>query len=117
MRFYLDEDISRKIAEIGRARGLDIISSIEAGMNGKGDEEQLKFASFEGRCFGTCNGGDFMRPNLRFIESGVPHRGILVLTPQLVSKAFGSVVAALVEFAEEQAEGLSPFTVAFLRVR
>ena len=41
MKFYTDEDISPKVAEILRKRGIDAVSAHDIGMAGASDEDQL----------------------------------------------------------------------------
>ena len=53
--FFLDEDLSPRIATIAREQGLDVLSTHESGRNGLDDEEQLRFAAQEGRILVTCN--------------------------------------------------------------
>jgi predicted nuclease of predicted toxin-antitoxin system len=43
MKFYLDEDLSPKIAQILRKNGIDTLSAHEAGMLEASDRKQLAF--------------------------------------------------------------------------
>jgi predicted nuclease of predicted toxin-antitoxin system len=79
IRFYLDEDLSYRIAEIARARGIDIITSRESGFNGRPDDEQLLFAARQGRCFVTENFGDFVQLTHEFQAAGHPHAGVALV--------------------------------------
>jgi len=45
MKFYLDEDLSQKIAERLRAQGIDAVSTHEAQAEGFSDAQQLEKAS------------------------------------------------------------------------
>jgi predicted nuclease of predicted toxin-antitoxin system len=45
MKFYLDEDLSPKIAEILRRSGIDALSAHEAGMCEASGQGQLEFAA------------------------------------------------------------------------
>ena len=58
MRFYLDEDLSPRVAAIGRSLGLDVVSAIEVGHRGLDDEDQLLVAARDGRCLVTDNRAD-----------------------------------------------------------
>jgi len=48
-RFYLDENLSRRLAPLCRARRLDVTSAQELGRMGLSDAEQLRHAAAEGR--------------------------------------------------------------------
>ncbi len=61
LRFLLDEDISQRVAEGLRARGIDAVSVQEIGRGGQGvpDEERLAYATEQGRALVTYNRDDF----------------------------------------------------------
>lgn len=44
IRFHMDEQVDRAIAEALRRRGIDLTTTPEAGLLGAVDEEQLAFA-------------------------------------------------------------------------
>ena len=71
MRFYLDEDLSPRIAVIARGLGLDVVSAIELGNLGLADEEQLSLAARDGRCVVTQNRADFIRLTVTSFEQAV----------------------------------------------
>jgi hypothetical protein len=45
VKFYLDEDLRPKIAEILRKSGIDALSAHEVGMCGASDQRQLDFGA------------------------------------------------------------------------
>jgi hypothetical protein len=59
IRLYLDEDFHPDIAAAIRRHGHDCHSAVEAGTLGATDEDQLLFASAQGRCIVTFNIADF----------------------------------------------------------
>ncbi|MBW2644554.1 MAG: DUF5615 family PIN-like protein [Deltaproteobacteria bacterium] len=65
MKYYLDEDLSPKIAELLRKQNVDCISAHEVGMLQASDAEQLKFSARNRRCFITKNRDDFIRLTVR----------------------------------------------------
>ena len=71
IRFYTDENVSRAVIDGLRRLGTDVLSTPEAGMLGKSDEEHLALASDHGRVLVTQD-RDFLRLNRR----GFPHTGI-----------------------------------------
>lgn len=71
VKFYTDEHSANAIAEGLRRRGVDALTTYEAGMLGASDEEQLAFAAQEERVLFTQD-DDF----LRLHAAGVDHAGI-----------------------------------------
>ena len=76
MRFYVDEDISARVAMILQAMRIDAISSQEQGRNGTDDREQVLFATSLERCIVTNNVRDFHGLSLQFDREGIVHTGI-----------------------------------------
>lgn len=71
MRFHLDEHVDPAIAHGLRRRGIDVTTTIEAGLLSAADDSHLEFARSEGRVIFT-NDADF----LRFASSNLDHPGI-----------------------------------------
>ncbi|HEU4456266.1 MAG TPA: DUF5615 family PIN-like protein [Longimicrobium sp.] len=82
-RFYLDEDVPRLAAEIGRELGLDVISVSEAGRLGQPDGEQMAAAAADRRILVTYNRNDFLAITRDAFAAGQPHAGVLILTYRL----------------------------------
>ena len=78
---YTDEDIANLVAILLRSRGWDILTTIEAGMSGYSDDEQLAYAVSENRCLLTHNRVDYERLHLSYLQVERQHSGIIV-TPQ-----------------------------------
>lgn len=57
-----------------RANGIDVLTTREAGRLGRPDDDQLAFATSQGRVVYTANVGDFRRLH----AAGVAHAGIIV---------------------------------------
>ena len=87
IRFYLDENIPKAVAEGLRRRGVDILRAQESGMMGAPDLAHLDLASREKRVIFTQD-ADF----LRLHQAGVPHAGIVYI-PQQIS--LGYIVRSL----------------------
>jgi predicted nuclease of predicted toxin-antitoxin system len=60
VKLYLDEDMSSRVAQALRSKGFDVVSSHEVGNDGLSDEEQLHYATKEGRHLVTYNAKDFL---------------------------------------------------------
>jgi predicted nuclease of predicted toxin-antitoxin system len=71
VRFHLDEHVAPAIASGLRARGLDVTSTVEVGLLGANDREQLAFIRAEGRVMVTHD-HDF----LALAAQGSSHPGI-----------------------------------------
>jgi uncharacterized protein with PIN domain len=78
IRLYLNEDVHIRLAKALRQRGFDAITTVEAGMLGTPDEEQLALAVSQGRAILTFNRGDYARLHKQYAEHGWGHRGIIV---------------------------------------
>lgn len=78
MRLYLDEDVKPLLAEMLRVRGLDCLTTREAGNLSKSDSEQLAFATNQHRTILTFNIPDFLHLAATWVQTGRDHSGIIV---------------------------------------
>jgi hypothetical protein len=74
--FYTDEHVANAVVHGLRQRGVDVLTVVDAGLLGAGDDEHLARASADGRVLFTHD-PDF----LRLHAAGVRHAGI-VYAPQ-----------------------------------
>lgn len=80
---YLDEDAQeRALAAALREAGFDCLTTNEASMRSRRDDEQLTFATSKGRVLYTKNTADFCRLDAAWRSTGRHHSGIVVLTDQ-----------------------------------
>lgn len=79
---YLDENIQLALAEGLRARGVDVLTTQEAGNIGLNDEEQLIFSSKYNRVLISFNKRDFAKIHYKWMKLKKPHAGI-ILSDQL----------------------------------
>ncbi len=114
MKLYLDEDISPKVAEILRKKGLDAISAHEAGMLESSDDEQLAYAAAKGRVMVTRNRVDFIALTVQFFEGLKPHKGLIIVPHTIPGSEFGMLAALLMKYINEHPQGLASYTMEFL---
>ncbi|NWF53896.1 MAG: DUF5615 family PIN-like protein [Syntrophaceae bacterium] len=114
MKFYLDEGLSPKIADILRKKGVDALSAHEIGAVEASDWQQLEFAAKERRCLVTRNRDDFVKLTLRFVNDHRPHHGILIIPHTIPGDQFSRMATLWKTFSFHHPAGLSPYTIAFL---
>jgi predicted nuclease of predicted toxin-antitoxin system len=117
MRFYLDEDLSPKIAEILRKGGIDALSAHEVGMCESSDQRQLDFAATKKRYLVTRNKDDFIRLTVRFFNDQRPHCGVLIVPYTLPGDQFSRIAGLIKKFSSRQQKGLAPYSAAFLPIK
>jgi predicted nuclease of predicted toxin-antitoxin system len=76
LRYYFDEHIDPVIAAHLRARGIDVLTTIEAGRAGQGitDSHQLAYATEQGRVLVTRDRGFIL-----LAATQMPHAGVILL--------------------------------------
>ena len=117
MKFYLDEDLSPKIAEILRRSGIDALSAHDAGMCEVSDQRQLEFAAREKRCLVTRNRDDFIRLAVQFFNDQRPHWGVLIVPYTLPGNQFSRIANLIKKFSSQHHKGLEPYSIAFLPIK
>ena len=97
VRLYVDEDASEAAVIVGlRARGVDVVTTVEAKRCGTLDAEQLEFATKQERVIYTFNASDFARLHREYLQQGRFHAGIVVIPEQRYS--IGEKVRRLAAF-------------------
>jgi uncharacterized protein DUF5615 len=82
IRLFVDEDAMAHGLVTGlRARGIDILTVREGARSAIEDDEQLEFATLQGRVLYTFNASDFYRLHTKWLTEGKAHAGI-VFAPQ-----------------------------------
>lgn len=114
MKFYLDEDISPKIAERLRKKGIDAVSAIEIGNLQLSDREQLACAAREGRSLVTRNVRHFIILAQEAIRRQEPHAGIVLCPQSMQGFEVKGTTDALARVAKRFPEGLGEFDVVYL---
>ena len=65
-----------------RARRVDVLTALEAGMIERSDEEHLEYAAKEGRVLYSFNVKDFYRLHQEYLARGRSHAGIILARQQ-----------------------------------
>lgn len=115
MRFYLDEDLSPKVAVLLRKKGVDAVSVHEVGAQKQSDAHQLLRAANARRCLVTRNRNDFIQLTAQFLAERRPHHGVLIIPWSLSGDRFSLLASALSGYAARHPRGLPPYAVDFLR--
>lgn len=114
MKLYLDEDISPKVSEILRKKGMDAVSAHETGMLEASDDEQLAFAAAEGRATVTRNRDDFITLTVQFFNDLKPHRGLIIVPYTIPGSEFSKLAALLMKYSKDHPQGLESYSIEFL---
>ena len=86
LRLYLDEDsMDQDLVRALRARGVDIVTALEAGMIERADEDHLNWATSQDRVVYSFNVGDFYHLHTSFLAQGRPHAGMILAAQQRFS--------------------------------
>ena len=70
-----------------RARGIDVITALDAGVIGRTDEQQLEYATTQGRALYGFNVAHFYRLHTAYVTQGKSHAGIVLARQQRYSVA------------------------------
>lgn len=89
IRFHLDEQVDSDIARALRQYGIDVTTTIEAGLRSATDDEQLDYARREGRVLVTHD-PDFLRLAARRSD----HQGIAYC--HKASRFLGEIIRSLI---------------------
>lgn len=93
IRYYTDEQVSKAVIRGLRQRGIDVLSTPEAGNNHANDEDQLKFSTAQQRVLFTQD-NDF----LMLAAHGIEHTGIVYASQRFT---IGSVILGLLDVHRE----------------
>ena len=81
-KLHLNEHLSPRLAAQLRKYGFDVTSTVEMGLMGADDDEQLAYAASSHRAIVTFNHKDFAVRHIRYLEEGQEHWGIILSTEE-----------------------------------
>jgi Domain of unknown function (DUF5615) len=113
VKLYLDENLSPRIAELLRARGLDAVGALQAGNAQLTDFAQLRYATSQGRALVTADVADFVALAAELIASNTDHAGIVLVSAAFRTNNFAGIADALARVAGHYPDGI-PGTVLHL---
>jgi predicted nuclease of predicted toxin-antitoxin system len=99
VRLYFDRHIMTRLAVDLRERGFNVLTTEEAGKDTASDEEQLAFATSEGRSILTFNIRDFAPLHEHWTATNRPHAGIVV-SRQLGNRQYGVILHRMVRLLD-----------------
>jgi predicted nuclease of predicted toxin-antitoxin system len=114
VKFYLDANLSRRIAERLRQKGWDATSAHEVGNPELSDAEQLAYATAEGRGLVTKDIEDFTKLSRNAVASQKPHAGIILCPRSLLGSEIVTIAERLITIAERFPEGLGGYDVLYV---
>ncbi len=115
MKYYLDEDISPKVAHILKNHQVDVVSTHDVNMTQASDRAQLEYAASAGRAMVTRNRNDFIRLTVQFFNDLRPHFGVLIIPYSVPGDKFRRMADALKKYASQHPSGMEPYTIDFLQ--
>jgi len=89
MRYHLDEHIDPAVAQGLRRRGIDVTTTVEAGLRSASDEHHMEYARQTRRVIVTQD-DDF----LALAQSGAQHAGIIYCLPN--ARTIGQIIEFIV---------------------
>jgi TRAP-type mannitol/chloroaromatic compound transport system substrate-binding protein len=114
IRLYLDEDsMDQELLRALRARGVDLLSALEAGMIERSDREHLDYATSQHRVLCTFNIADFYQLHGEYLQQGKTHAGMILVQQQRFSlgeelrRILKLIASRSAESMQNQAEFLS----------
>ena|SRR5580692_3640120 len=101
-RLYFDEDVSVRVADTLKARGFDVVTTLQAGRLGATDSGQLHFAVAEGRALVTHNRRHFERLVSEYFRVGLQHSGLIIAVRRPPRELAACLLGALNRFSSEE---------------
>jgi len=86
IHLYIDEDaMDKDLCQALQARGVDVLTALDAKMIECSDEQHLEYATEQNRVLYSFNISDFYQLHMSFQASGKAHAGIILAQQQRYS--------------------------------
>jgi len=105
VRLYLDHDVDVACAARLLRLGHDVLTTRAVGRTESLDEQQLVFATQEGRVFLTHNRRDFRSLHYQWTEEGRRHSGIIISSHLLLDELERRFLRLLATYTEADMQG------------
>ena len=74
-----EDTVDQALVQALRARNVDVITALDAGMIEREDAEHLDYATEQGCVLCTFNVGDFYGLHSEYVARGKPHAGVILM--------------------------------------
>ena len=106
MKLYLDENLSPRLAEMLRARGLEVVSAYEVGNAELDDRAQLAYTTREGRAIVTCDIPDFTVLAPDALAANTQHAGIILISSRFGTDEFAAIAKGIAAVVRRYPDGI-----------
>ncbi len=103
LRLYMDEDaMDQMLVAALRARSVDVITALDAGMIEQDDRAHLEYATEQSRVLCTFNVGDFCKLHNEYLTHERRHAGIILMRQQ--SYGVGEILRRLLRLIANKSD-------------
>lgn len=109
IKLYLDEDVDFSLAKALKQKGIDVLTTQEAGKRRFSDAEQLEFAVNAKRAIFSHNKRDFVLLNKRYMLEGKEHYGIILSDHRPIGEMLRGLSKLIFSLTAEQMKNRQEF--------
>ena len=109
VKLYLDEDVDIFLANALKLKGIDVLTTQEAGKRRLSDSEQIEFAVNEKRAILTHNKRDYAFLHKNYLLEGKEHYGIILSDQRPLSEMLRGLSKLIFSLTAEQMKNRREF--------
>lgn len=109
IKLYFDEDVDSSLAKTLRQKGIDVLTTPEAGKKRLSDTEQLEFAVNAKRAILTHNKRDYALLHKDYLLNGKEHYGIILSDQRPIGEMLRGLSKLLFSLSAEQMKNRREF--------